>query len=59
MYYNQFAKKMNKNLKYALIGLAVLGGGYLVYRYFFKKDDDEIVHDKMTRNITIENNLNS
>lgn len=50
---------MNKNLKYALIGLAVLGGGYLVYRYFFKKDDDEIVHDKMTRNITIENNLNS
>ena len=50
---------MNKNLKYALIGLAVLGGGYLVYRYFFKKDEYEIVHDKMTRNIEIKDNLNA
>ena len=56
---------MNRNLKIALGFLAVLGGGYLIYRYFFapvptqesigEGTDEELIYDKTTRNVEIVN----
>lgn len=45
---------MNKNLKKILIGVAVLGGAYLVYTYFFApKKEDDLVHNKFERDVVI------
>lgn len=54
---------MNRNVKIALGVVAVLGGGYLIYKYFFapiptqesagEGTDEELIYDKATRNVEI------
>jgi len=54
---------MNRNVKIALGVVAVLGGGYLIYKYFFapvttqesvgEGTDEELIYDKATRNVQI------
>lgn len=46
---------MNKNLKKILIGVAVVGGAYLVYRYFFAptEQEDALVYNKFERDVVI------